>query len=247
MKLHDNYNMRFLLGDIHGAWRVIPNHLISIDMNKVCYIQVGDFRIGYDPIEVDKKNLLILNEILSESDSHLLVIRGNHDNPSWFIDENFREVKDLLTNILFVQDYSVLNIDGENFLFIGGAVSIDRESSKKKDMINGTKSYWIDEVVNFDYDFAKNVRNIDRIVCHTSPDFCSPVRFNDLVYSYAQRDSLLLRDLREERSKMTELVTEIKKNNNVKGFYNGHFHSDHYFYHEGTEFVALGINVFKQI
>jgi hypothetical protein len=245
MKLHENYNMRILLGDIHGAWRVIVNHLLSMSMDKICYIQVGDFRIGYDSLEKDEKNLLILNQILAESDSHLLVIRGNHDNPSWFIDDNFKEIKDQLTNILFVQDYSVLNINGENCLFVGGAISIDRESSKKHDLINGTKTYWTNEVVNFDYVFAENIRNIDRMICHTSPDFCEPVRFNNLVYSFAQRDPSLLNELREERSNMSKLVTEIMKSNKLLGYYNGHFHSDSYFYHEGCEFVALGINVFR--
>jgi len=247
MKLYNEYNMRILLGDIHGAWRVIVNHLLKIQMDKICYIQVGDFRIGYDSIETDEKNLLILNQCLAEFDSHLLVIRGNHDNPSWFKNENFKEIKSKLTNILFVEDYSVLNINDENILFIGGAVSIDREQSKKRDLINSTKSYWEDEIVNFDFEFAKNIRGIDRIICHTSPDFCQPIKFNGLVYSYAQGDPTLLQDLREERANMTKLYTEIKKSNDIKGFYNGHFHSDHYFYHEGCEFVTLGINVFRQI
>lgn len=246
MKIYPQYNMRILLGDIHGAWRVIVNHLMSLEMDKICYIQVGDFRIGYDSIETDTKNLFILNQILSERDSHLLVIRGNHDNPSWFINENYKDIKDKLTNILFIEDYTILNINDENILFVGGAVSIDRESSKKRDLINGTNSYWVDEIVNFDFDFAKNVKNIDRMICHTSPDFCEPIKFNGLVYSFAQGDPTLLDDLRDERKNMTTLVSEIMKNNNLKGFYNGHFHSNYYFYHNGCEFVTLGINVFRQ-
>ena len=136
-------------------------------------------------------------------------------------------------------DYTVLNINLENILFIGGAVSIDRNYSK----MNGRK-WWKDEVVKFDFEFVKNLRDIDRMVCHTSPDFVEPLSFNNLVYGYAMDDDLLLQDLRDERENMAKLVTEVMNNNKLKSFTYGHFHNDYRFFHNYCDFTCLNINRF---
>ena len=242
MKLHQNYNLRVLLGDIHGSWYVITDFLKKSNNDKICLIQVGDFGIGFESNDLEK--LEKLNQNLIDKDSHLLIIRGNHDDPFWFSEENYKYEKEKLTNIYFVPDYTVLNINGDNILFIGGAISIDRKYRLSHDMMYNTKSYWKDELVNFDYDFAEKIRNIDRIVCHTSPDFCEPVRFNNLVYSFAQNDDKLLQELRDERSNMTKLINEIMKNNNIKEYFYGHFHNSYRLYHNDCSFVCLNINEF---
>jgi len=205
VKNYVTYREKHFLGDIHGQWNVILNHLRKVsefdldEKKNVCYIQVGDFGIGYNTPEKEIKKLHILNDELVNHDSDLFIIRGNHDDPEWFIEDNKIEYKEQLTNIFFVPDYTVLNIDFENILFVGGAVSIDRNYNK----MNGGK-YWEDEVVKFDFDFVKNIREIDRMVCHTSPDFVEPLTFNNLVYRYAMNDDLLLGDLRKERENMTK-------------------------------------------
>ena len=66
----------------------------------------------------------------------------------------------------------------ENHLFIGGAVSIDRVPRR---MDTRSESWWKDEVVNFDFERVKEFRDIDRVICHTAPDFCQPLKFNQLV------------------------------------------------------------------
>jgi hypothetical protein len=38
----------------------------------------------------------------------------------------------LLTNIKLIKDYTVLNLEGNNILFIGGAISVDRKSRMTK-------------------------------------------------------------------------------------------------------------------
>ena len=205
---------------------------------------VYDFGIGFDEIDKEFAKLLKLNERLVEQESDLFILRGNHDNPNWFIDTNFNELKEKLTNIFFVPDYTVLNIDLENHLFIGGAVSIDRVPRR---MDTRSESWWKDEVVNFDFERVKEFRDIDRVICHTAPDFCQPLKFNQLVYNYATQDDLLLEDLRNERANMTKLVTEIMKNNKIKGYYYGHFHNSYRFYHNDCEFVGINVNQFIRI
>lgn len=247
MKNFVTYREKYLLGDIHGEWSAILHHLkkTDFDMNdrkNICYIQVGDFAIGYNDVKVELKKLLILNEELANHESDLFIIRGNHDDPEWFEVDKKTKYKDQLTNIFFVPDYTVLNIDFENILFIGGAVSIDRNDSKLKG-----RKYWEDEVVKFDFDFVKELRDIDRMICHTAPDFVEPLAFNDLVYGYAMNDDLLLEDLRTERVNMTKLVTEVMNNNKLKGFYYGHFHNNYRFYHNGCEFIGIDICQFIRL
>jgi hypothetical protein len=247
MKNFTIYNEKYLLGDLHGTWSVILNHLkmTDFDMNfrkKVCYIQVGDFGIGHNDVEIELKKLIILNDELVNHDSDLYIIRGNHDDPEWFKEEGKLDYKKQLTNIFFIPDYTVLNIDFENILFIGGAVSIDRNDSKLKG-----RKYWEDEVVKFDFDFVKELRDIDRMICHTAPDFVEPLKFNNLVYRYATNDDLLLEDLRTERANMTKLVTEVMSNNKLKGFYYGHYHNRYRFYHRNCEFIGIDIDQFIRL
>lgn len=236
------YRKTFLLGDIHGTWSAILNHLNRIDEDQICYIQVGDFAIGYNPVDYEMKKLKILDEELRKKNSDLFIIRGNHDNPEWFRQGQFDQYKAELTNIFFIPDYTVLNINLENILFVGGAVSIDRVYSK----MTGRK-WWEDEVVKFDFDKVKDLLDIDRMVCHTAPDFVEPLTFNQLVYNYAKQDDLLLADLRNERANMTKLVTDVMSNNKLKGYYYGHFHNHYRFYHRDCEFIGLSVNQFIQL
>ena len=248
MKNYIVYREKYFLGDIHGEWSVILNHLRKVsdfdlaEKRNICYIQVGDFGIGYNKVEIEFRKLKVLNEELATRESDLFIIRGNHDDPEWFQSNKYDSYKEQLTNIFFVPDYTVLNIDWENILFVGGAVSIDRNYNK---MYGG--KYWEDEIVKFDFELVKELRDIDRMICHTSPDFVEPLTFNNLVYSYAKNDDLLLDDLRNERANMAKLVTEVMKNNKLKGFYYGHFHRNYRFYHNDCEFVCLDINKFKNV
>jgi hypothetical protein len=112
--------------------------------------------------------------------------------------------------------------------------------------MNGGK-WWEDEVVSFDFDKVAELRDIDRMICHTAPDFVEPLAFNQLVYNFATQDDLLLDNLRNERENMTKLVTDVMKNNKLKGYYYGHFHQNYHFYHNDCEFICLSINVFRPL
>jgi len=231
------YRKRYVLGDIHGQWSVIINHLRRNEVDNVCYIQVGDFNIGYASSELEIERLEYMNAELAKMNSDLFIIRGNHDDPKFFKDYNNE-----LTNIFFVPDYTVLNINFENILFIGGAISIDRVQSK----MTG-RPWWPDECVNFNFDTIDKLRDIDVVICHTSPDFVEPIGFNQLIYHYANNDSTLLDELRKERYNMSELVRNLMLNNKIKLFYYGHFHANYRFNHNDCDFIGLGIDNFEQM
>ena len=241
------YDKKYLLGDIHGYWSVIANHLVHNDEKNIGYFQVGDFGIGF--YETEPEKLKQLDELLQTYESDLFVMRGNHDNPAWFVDggnDKIADIKANLKRIVFVPDYTVMTIDGEKILFVGGAVSIDRVPR----MMDLTESWWPDEIFHLDEKKLQDFEDIERVITHTCPDFCEPIKFNQLVYNYASQDAGLLQELRIERELVTKMANILMlngKNPNLKGWYYGHFHNNYRFLHQNMEFVCLNINRFMQL
>lgn len=239
------YNKKYLLGDIHGYWSIIANHVVHNEEENIAYIQVGDFNIGFNPIEKEVERLTQLNQILNTYKCDLYIMRGNHDNPMWFKNENFADIKANLNRIFFVPDYTVINMDLENILFVGGAVSIDRVPSRFKPY----DAWWEDEAFVLDKDKLNGFEDIERVITHTCPDFCDPINFNGLVYNYAKNDATLLDDLKKERKLVTEMANILMFNgkNKLRGWYYGHFHNNYRLIHHNMEFVCLDIDKFMQL
>ena len=252
---------KFVIGDIHGEWGTIARHVIQFDVDvekaremnlmNVGYIQVGDFGIGFDTLEKDARRLTELNQVLKDHLAYLYIIRGNHDNPAWFKADRFKEIKENLDHIMFVPDYTVLNLDLEDILFIGGAISIDRLPLR---FIKEYQAWFPDEMFRFDEDKLKEIKGVDRLIMHTTPDFCAPTEFGQVVYHYTPTDPDLLQDLRAERARVTQafnILTEnpegLGKRNPIKGLYYGHFHRNYYMLHDDCEFVCLGVNTIRRM
>lgn len=224
----------YLLGDIHGDFNVI-SYFAQDNANKdpKTLIQVGDFGAGFRKHFLDDMDYL--NNILSEFNVTLYVIRGNHDDPKFFNGEyNW-------SNIKLLPDYTVLFIEGRRILFIGGATSIDRLQRIP------TVSWWEDEPFNLDVDKLSTYEDIDMVITHTSPKFAHPIGFNNLVMTYAKMDLKLLNDLTNEREALSiTYQTLIEKNKITKWFY-GHFHDTEITRYENTDFHLLGINFIHQL
>ena len=112
-KDYKTYNKKYLLGDIHGYWGVIAQHIMHYLEKNIAYIQVGDFGIGFNSVEKEGERLKELNKILDEYECDLYVIRGNHDNPAkckvhpnWIRDGHYD--------------------DSLRMMFLGGGYSVDR-------------------------------------------------------------------------------------------------------------------------
>ena len=199
------------IGDLHGNFAHIRWWLKQGHHKNITLIQVGDFGVGFKPNTEDYV-LQALNKELGERESILLVIRGNHDNPLWFDGNHDYEF------IKFLPDYTTMEIDGLNHLFIGGATSVDRTLR-----VEGV-DYWKNEVFIKDLDKVKDLKDIDVVVTHNAPIFVEPFGFNGLVVYYADKDSTLLDDLTKERNDITEVFDVLQKNNNIKYHFYGHFH-----------------------
>lgn len=230
-----------LIGDLHNQWYLIKQNIKNYDVKGAYYIHVGDFPIGFHNDE--KERLIDLNDELKNTDNHLLLVRGNHDDPAWYKHENHRDVKDLLTNITFVQDYDTLEINDENWLFIGGAVSVDRKRRMKEN-----DKWFMDEKFTLDEERLKNMHDIRWVVTHTAPHFCEPQNVGGFVLEIATYDMHLIEDIQFERNQVTKAY-EILNNNNpwIKGWFYGHFHRNAITDYNGCKFACLNIGNFCEI
>ena len=91
-----------------------------------------------------KKESSLSSARLSKANNWIVMVRGNHDDPSYFNKEKIKHER-----CRTIPDYSIIQACGHNILCIGGAVSIDRNYRKKHDAkyhLSGTASYWADEM-----------------------------------------------------------------------------------------------------
>lgn len=222
--LRINENPLSFLGDIHGNWEIITNHFDEHDISNVNLIQVGDFNIGCKKKDEESVLLKELSANLKKRNNFLYIIRGNHDDPSYFKASNI----DLYSNIIFLQDYSILQNSIHNILCIGGAFSIDRRISKERSIIIGRNLWWEDE--KFDYneveiDNILEKLHIDIVVTHTAPKIFYPHSFNGLVNFYAEKDHMLIYDLTLERNLLQNLYEKFYDKIMPQYWFYGHFHT----------------------
>jgi len=231
----------YFLGDIHEEFEILKQEIISFDIRDCYIIQVGDFGIGFKDLENNKQILGHLNKFLRIRNIDMFAIRGNHDDPKFFTCDYY------LSNLKLLKDYTQLNINDINFLFIGGAISIDRMKRIKKNEINKSldnpnRCYWKDEVFNFDEDKLNSIEGVDVLVCHNAPDFAVPNNnfgFPDIVREFAEKDSNLIKELLDERKIITKAFDILSEKNNIKHYIYGHFHRSYNMKIVDTNFRVL--------
>ena len=200
----------YFVGDIHGRFGDLKDDIIKQDIRDCTLICVGDYGIGFNlsfagELETQKK----LNEFFKLRNIQFLTIRGNHDDPTYFKGATRLNY----SNLELLEDYTFRNINGENFLFVGGAVSIDRRY--RKELID----YWIDEIFIFD---EKKVQSCDVLVAHSAPTWIGPFD-KDSLSGWCKNDPTLWDECFKERKEHDALI----KLSNPNRFYCGHFHETH--------------------
>jgi UDP-2,3-diacylglucosamine pyrophosphatase LpxH len=141
--------MLIFIGDVHGEFHELTHKLANHNIRNSTFIQVGDFGVGFMSKENEIHLLGKLNDRLKADRNVMYVIRGNHDDPAYF------DGKLVYSNLIFLEDYSVLEIEEKTILLIGGAISVDRTSRTLN------KTYWADE--GFVLDQKKLRSKIDQI------------------------------------------------------------------------------------
>lgn len=205
----------FVVGDPHGNWKGIIAWMRRYNIRNANLIVPGDMLLGYHPID-DMVELRELNEEAENRNIHIHICRGNHDNPKYF-DGTVTQ----FSHIHFHPDYSVVEIEGQQVLFVGGALSPDI-SVRTVDV-----DYWVDE----GFVLKETDAEPDIVVTHTAPTFVDP----HVIGGWGER-------LIVERHQVSQLYHQLKKK--PKLWIYGHFHDHYVQIHEQTKFLCLGIMEF---
>ncbi len=209
--------MLIFIGDIHGEFDELTHQMSNQNIRNSTFIQVGDFGVGFKKKENEIKQLGKLNDRLRADNNMLYAIRGNHDDPAYF-DGHVK-----YSNLILLEDYSILEIEGKTILLIGGAISVDRTSR----ILN--KNYWANEgfVLNEEVLMSKinQLSKLDIVVTHNAPAEFEPIEMGKIVIEWTARDRQLLKDLKQERANHTALLS-ILVSQQLKPtyWYYGHFH-----------------------
>jgi UDP-2,3-diacylglucosamine pyrophosphatase LpxH len=246
-------NRFIIIGDTHGNHRVIMHRIKALKITGMILLHVGDFGVGFAKTpQLEDESLRQLNNVLAEHDCHLYVIRGNHDDPKFFNgDYNF-------SNLHLLPDYSVVEVNGDKVLMVGGAISVDRgprlsEMRVYAEMGLLRETYWRDEAFNLDEDKLTGLTDIKYVITHSSPNFVFPINdTNNHVNSHGGLvehfvklgDDKLKDDLNLERTNITRMHDILSENNQIKGWYYGHFHSSVHDNINGTTYRLLNCDEF---
>jgi predicted phosphodiesterase len=227
------------IGDIHGNFKKFYNSLAELNYQNQMLLQVGDFGVGFRPIEHEYIHLDLINQLLLNNNNLLYVIRGNHDNPDYFENPPFD-----FSNIKFLKDFSLITIEGKNILTLGGAISIDRTSRKEG------ISYWKGEEIPIIIPDIKDIVDqnvkIDIVCTHNCPSFVWPTEYNQVVEHFISIDKTLDYELKSERKRLDLFYSKICEYNGYspKLWVYGHMHKTISSKYEDCYFQCCGIDYF---
>lgn len=236
------------IGDIHGGLSRLSADIQY--MTDTTFVQVGDFGLGFEKPIYEYTQLATINEILVMNNSKMYVIRGNHDNPAFWVKGNGY----VFSNIIFVEDNTILNVDGRWCLFAGGAISIDRTHRQQG------ISYWSTEPYRFDSDRLNAnypwhpqddvIPDIDIVFAH---DVYHPIsKFtpsNKFVNDWCRLDTTLRSDLDASQEEMKALFDYVSKINGDRPFMwvHGHYHDSDTMVSDNVTTYSLGIHEMKEV
>lgn len=219
------------IGDIHGEFSTLRYLIHQQQIRDTIFIQVGDFGIGFASNR--QGDIESLNRCLDKFNCELLAIRGNHDNPAYFTNSHPYDC----SLITFVEDYTVKTINGLKFLFVGGAVSVDRCNR----VLN--ESYWLTEEFELKLDKLTE-KEFDVVVTHTIPAQSGLfLEKKNIRYWLNLEPNTLNESLDRERARISELHDNIK----TKLWVCGHFHESAVSFINGVRYKCCDINEFYQL
>lgn len=152
-----------------------------------------------------------LNEILEKNNTHIIFIRGNSDDPSYFT-----EGKISYSNIKAVDDYSLIKFNGFNCLCIGGGVSLDRKWKQTQGGRLKKTLYWDGESTKFNQDELKEILADNKIACvvtHVPPSFVGTDTSTYSDSKWSGSDKEVIDDAINERLTIDKIYSEFVKAN----------------------------------
>jgi len=230
-------NMIIAIGDVHGKLSKLVEALEKFkDDPAIDFVQLGDFGLGFDNPIKEYKRLKDINFILSKNNHRMWVIRGNHDNPCYWGKGSSME----LSQISFVKDGTVMELNGKKCFFSGGAISIDRTNR-----IKGV-SYWENE--KYKWVDVEKPDNIDYVFTHDVYHQCSPFNvYSERTKYWFERDQNLRQDLIDSQEKMEKLHEWLVSINPNFSWYHGHYHESTFTTIENQKTYCLSELEFKEV
>ena len=216
-----HYDSIYFVGDSHGEFDQLFKALDYFEIKNCLLIHVGDGGEGFSTRAKQLKTFKILNNKFLKRGITYLSIRGNHSDPSYF-DGSIN-----LSNFELIPDYSYRMINNKEFLFVGGAISVDRLYRR-----DGS-SYWSNEKFQLK---PESVKSCDVLVTHSAPSWIGP---NDKrnIEDFCQKDPTLWEECQHER-RLHNALFELAK---PKFSFSGHFHSSFLMENNGCEARILNI------
>ena len=193
-----------VIGDIHADWQSCLYKVKNLDIRNAVLISVGDIGIGFIPPDKQGRQIEHLNDFFTARNVEFIGIRGNHDDPQYF-DGSVN-----LSHFRLLKDYHTEVINDKKFLFVGGAISIDRKVRR------WGVNYWSDEKFVLKPDL---VEKCDVLITHTAPIWNGPFDKTN-ISDWVEKDLALWPECYEERRGVGELIKLAKP----KKHYCGHFH-----------------------
>jgi hypothetical protein len=182
-----------------------------------------------------KTEPMLLNHFKSEDKIVKPWMKENYYYTYYYINPfDFSHYIKNLSNIKFVKDYEIINLNNLNILNIGGGISIDR----KQHLTDG--SYFTNEKIIFNNKVTK-IKNIDIVVSHSAPSFTEPKGVSDLVRNYAKYDINLLYEISQERKLLSKIYNQLKQKNQISFWIFGHFHRSKIEVCNETNFCCLSV------
>ena len=199
------------------------------DISNILVIVAGDCGFGFNKPNYYFDLLEKANQKLSEHNIHVLFIRGNHDDPSYFHDNTIN-----YSNIKAISDYSIVQTSTHNILCIGGATSIDRTWRKQQEaIINKYKTrkknlFWENEGIVFNEEILNQYNDdgitINGVITHSAPSSMFPTDKN-MSLSWFKVDPHLKNDMFVERNILEMIYQKLLSfGNNLDFWAYGHFH-----------------------
>lgn len=207
----------YILGDHHSNYDDLIRALLRRGLRQCRIIHVGDGEEGYLD-HWDDETAGQLDHAFASLEIEYFSIRGNHSNPHVF------DGSVVLPNFQLLPDYSRLEIDGETWLFVGGAISIDRLNREPG------KTWWPEEEMTLDETRAQPA---DVLVTHTGPSWLTPPH-REMVDYYAAAEAdigtnTLHRELHDEAARIDRLFELVRP----RQWYYGHYHHSATHQHRG--------------
>ena len=204
----------YLCGDLHKDINGIFQKIKELNIRDSYIIILGDCEIGFYK-EKPAKFYNYFSKQLKLRNNTVYLIRGNHDNPEYWLNPIRSEVEEKWPNIIHFRDNSLVFINDKIYFIWGGAVSIDRAILKEgstwfrseRTTLNIAKLLLFKDIKIFG------------VLAHTGP---RPDTLDDKQFKRRCKfDKRLIDDIMEEQSNICQIINIL----NPEVWFNGHYHT----------------------